>query len=253
MLKKFKLKPIKLVLNGKTINLTGDNINIDSNNFSVDEEGNVVCSNIDIKSGNILLKDKGFATELARFFIQNDENPNAFMSIMSGQIRTVDDYGESEISPQHIILTGKDTNSGMETHLTPDFITVNQNSVSIFYADAKTGEVFADSLKYKTLSQYSLENLKKNIRKYDKEALKIVKSGNIYSYNFKTEKDTDKKHIGFIIGSKYKTSTEILTEKGDGIDMYSMCSLMWKAIQELSEKVEQLQKEVKELKGGQNK
>ena len=41
MLNKFKLKPIKLVLNGKTINLTGDSINIDSNNFSVDEEGNM--------------------------------------------------------------------------------------------------------------------------------------------------------------------------------------------------------------------
>ena len=243
------MKPIKLVLNGKTINLTGDNINIDSNKFSVDEEGNVICSNIDIKSGNILLKDKGKGTNLAKFFIQNDENPNKFMSIMSDQIRTVDDYGEAIINPQQIMLNGKDTNSGMDTYLTTGLISVTKNNHGIFDADANTGEVFADKLKYKTISQLSLENLKKNIREYDKEALKIVKSGDIYSYNFKTEKDTDKKHIGFIIGSKYRTSSEILTEKSDGIDMYSMSSIMWKAIQELSTKVEELQKEVKELKG----
>ena len=174
MLKKFKLKPIKLVLNGKTINLTGDNINIDSNNFSVDEEGNVVCSNIDIKSGNILLKDKGKGTNLAKFFIKNDENPNKFMSIMSDQIRNVDDYGEAEITPQQIMLTGKDTNSGMDTLLMPGSISVLQNNHAIFDADANTGEVIADKLKYKTISQLSLENLKKNIREYDKEALKIA-------------------------------------------------------------------------------
>ena len=243
------MKQTKSVLNGKEINLTGDNTIIKSNNFNVDKNGNVVCSNIDIKSGNISLKDKGSGTALAQFFIQNDENPNAFMSIMSGQIRSVDDYGEVEITPQHTILTGKSTNAGMSTSLSPVDIYVTQNGYAIFYAEAKTGEVFAENLKYKTISQFSLENLKKNISEYNKKALKIIKSGDIYSYNFKTEKNTDKKHIGFVIGSKYKTPSEILTKKGDGIDMYSMCSLMWKAIQELSQKVEELENKLKVKEG----
>ena len=36
---------IKLVLNGKEINLTGDNTIIKSNNFNVDAQGKMTCNN----------------------------------------------------------------------------------------------------------------------------------------------------------------------------------------------------------------
>lgn len=244
MLSKFKSTQTKFHLNGKEINLTSDDIAIKSNNFNVDKNGKVDCTDINIKSGKITLKDKGQAG-LAQFYIQNDENTNAFLSLMSGQMRSIDDYGEVEITPQAINISGTTPNVGGSIYMNSNgYLTVTQDTHSIFYADAHAGEVFVENLKYKTISQYSLEELKKNINIYNEEALKIIKNAEIYSYNLKSEKDTDKKHIGFVIGDKYKTPQEVIAQSGDGIDTYSMCSILWKAVQELTEEIEK-------LKGGQ--
>ena len=50
-LNKYRLKQIKLVLNGKEINLTGDNVVIKSDKFNVDKNGNLTCSNATISGG----------------------------------------------------------------------------------------------------------------------------------------------------------------------------------------------------------
>ena len=47
---------IKLVLNGKEINLTGDNTIIKSNNFNVDKNGNMTCNNANV-NGKITSND----------------------------------------------------------------------------------------------------------------------------------------------------------------------------------------------------
>ena len=232
------------LLAGNEINLGSKKITIKSDNFSVDANGNATMSNVTIKSGKITLKDKG-NEGLAQFYIQNDENINAFLSLMSGQIRSIDNYGEVKITPQAIHISGTTPNIGGSIYMNSNgYLSVVQDTYSIFYAEANTGEVFAENLKYKTISQYSLEKLKKNINMYNKEALKIIKNAEIYSYNLKSEKDTDKKHIGFVIGNKYKTPQEVIAQSGDGIDTYSMCSILWKAVQELTEEIEK-------LKGGQ--
>ena len=54
------------------------------------------------------------------------------------------------------------------------------------------------------------------------------------------EEDTDKKHFGLIIDKNYKTPKEIISTEGNSIDMYSMSSISWKAIQELDQKLEKL-------------
>ena len=72
-------------------------------------------------------------------------------------------------------------------------------------------------------------------------------------YNFKTEKNTEKKHIGFVIGDlggKYKTPKQVIAKDKNGIDTYDMTSILWKAVQEQQEQIEQMKKEIKELKGG---
>lgn len=91
-----------------------------------------------------------------------------------------------------------------------------------------------------TVTQTSKESKKKNIKLYKDNALNIIKNSEIYTYNFKAEKDEDKKHIGFIIGDeggKYKTPSEVISINGEGIDSYTMSSILWKAMQEILERL----------------
>ena len=118
-------------------------------------------------------------------------------------------------------------------------VTINNNS---------TGQITCVSL-----VQTSKESKKKNIEKYENNCLDVIKNSEIYTYNFKTETDEDKKHIGFVIGDEggsYKTPKEVISNNSEGIDTYSMTSILWKAVQEQQEIIEQMQNEIKELKGG---
>lgn len=96
----------------------------------------------------------------------------------------------------------------------------------------------------------SREEKKKNIQRYTKKAIDVVKNTDIYEFNYKTDKDTDKKSFGFVIGSNYKYSKDLtsIDEKGKeiGANLYSMVSIAYKAIQEQQDEIEKLQAKDKE-------
>ena len=74
--------------------------------------------------------------------------------------------------------------------------------------------------------------------------MEIVKNSEIYTYNFKTENDDDKKHIGFVIpdlGGSYKTPKQVISADEEGILNYDMTSILWKAVQEVITKMEKLE------------
>ena len=102
------------------------------------------------------------------------------------------------------------------------------------------------------ITQGSKEELKKNFERMEDNAIDILKGIDIYKYNLKKEKDTDKKHLGFVIGEDYNYSKEVTSNDNEGVDIYSFVSLCCKAIQELEEKVEKLEKEKEALKNGEN-
>ena len=91
-----------------------------------------------------------------------------------------------------------------------------------------------------TVTQGSREELKKDIEPAYDMLQKVVES-DIYSFRYKFETETDKKHFGLIIGDKYRTADEVISQNQDGIDNYSMTSILWKAVQELSAKVNELE------------
>ena len=93
------------------------------------------------------------------------------------------------------------------------------------------------------LTQTSLESIKKNIGKFTKNATDIINNSDIYEYNLKSDKDEDKKLIGFVIGEDYKTPNEVIDKNGQAVSLYSAIGILWKAVQELSARVEQLEKE----------
>ena len=97
------------------------------------------------------------------------------------------------------------------------------------------------------VTQTSKKENKKNFELL-KSGLDIIKTTDIYKYNLKNQTDGDKKHIGFVIGENYNYSEEITSTKNDGVDLYSMIAVAYKAIQEQQEIIDELKKEIESLK-----
>lgn len=123
------------------------------------------------------------------------------------------------------------------------------------------------TLKAAAFSTTSERRLKTNIVKYQTSALEKVVNTAVYEYNLKSEieiwdevsdgvwEDTGrrrspeglKKRHGLIVD---EAPTEIVSEKQDGIDLYEMNSMLWKAVQELSSKVDVLTQQIIDIKAG---
>lgn len=95
---------------------------------------------------------------------------------------------------------------------------------------------------------FSLAEKKRDIEKYNNKALDEVLNTDIYYYNYKEDAKDIKRRVGAIIGEDYKCSKEIVGTEGKGIDIYSMLSLSYKAIQEQQELIEKQNNTIKDLK-----
>ena len=116
------------------------------------------------------------------------------------------------------------------------------NPISMY---AQTGEINCVSI-----NPTSKEENKKNFEKFG-NALDIIKNTEIYKYNLKDEENSTKKHIGFVIGDKYKYSEEITSRNNDAVDLYSFVSVCCKAIQEQQAEIEMLKDKINKLEGGE--
>ena len=145
-----------------------------------------------------------------------------------------------------VVLT---ENTTTEVYATPSYINMyaNREENPTISLNSETGEITCVSL-----TQTSQEKNKKNFELYKDSALKEIKNIDIYKYNLIGEEDTDKKHLGFVIGDKYKYSKEITNNDNTGVDNYSFTSLLCKAIQEQQEQIDELKKEIKSLKEVKN-
>lgn len=207
----------KISLEGKQINLTGDNINIKSTNFNVDENGNMDCSSVNITGGKIKL-DAGDAS-----------NPNF----------QIGDY--LMMTDTYFCIGEKGFNSNSIEILASPW---DASRIGMIDSSNNYTEILASGITTPSLTQTSLESIKNNISKFTKNATDIINSSDIYEYNLKSDADADKKLIGFVIGDNYRTPDEVISKEGQGIELYSAIGILWKAVQELSARVEQLEKEV---------
>ena len=92
-----------------------------------------------------------------------------------------------------------------------------------------------------TLTQTSQASEKKNFERLN-NALDLINKIDIYKYNLKHEKDTDKKHIGFVIGKGYKYRKEVTNKDNTGAEIYSLASLGIQGIKELDNRLTKLEK-----------
>ena len=113
-------------------------------------------------------------------------------------------------------------------------------NTNLIKLDASNGKIECVSL-----TQTSLAESKKNFEKLT-NAKEILKNTDIYKYNFKNEEDTDKKHIGFVIGDEFNYSKEITPAENNGADVYAMTSVLWQVVKEQQEEIDELKKLIKE-------
>ena len=130
---------------------------------------------------------------------------------------------------------------------TAAYLEIDNKGVPELYLDDNDNITIIKSSGISTpkIAQGSLEKLKKNIELSD-NCLEDIKNADIYKYNLKCEEDSEKKHYGFIIGKNRNTPEKVIADTGDGIDTYSMISVLWKGVQELTKKVEELEEKLDE-------
>jgi len=224
-----QLKADKISLKGKTLDL-GEDMAIVSKKFNVDKDGNMECNNATMTNANIIggkVTLTSGSVVSPTFMIEGDG-----LSIDYAKNRMFSDSIQLSDGTHPIVVLAFGGNTDDSVY---GLLHLESNGNSL------TTDVASHGITTPSLTQTSLESIKKNIEKFE-NGLDRVKNSEIYTYNLKSEQDTDKKHVGFIIGEKYKTPQEVIAKTGDGIDTYSMISILWKAVQELSN-------EIKELKG----
>lgn len=86
-------------------------------------------------------------------------------------------------------------------------------------------------------SNVSRRELKKDIEDYTNDALSDVMDTKVYTYRYLTDLDTEPLRVGLIFD---EAPLEIMQFSG-GIDIYGMASMLWKALQQLTERVKALE------------
>lgn len=132
-------------------------------------------------------------------------------------------------------------------HFDCDYDDHNQDNLYVKINGNEKMRIDQDGVKYSSISALSLKEFKKDFEKL-KSGLSIIKNTDIYKFHLKDQKEEERKHIGFVIGDNYNYSEDILNTDGTGVDLYSMASVAFKAIQEQQEEIELLKQEVNKLK-----
>lgn len=199
--------------------------------------GSITSDNVNITGGEITIS--GGDETSSRFRISSDNNDGQVSIYPYGM--TI--QGQNSKNVVFKLLYNFNIQNGgviMDSQSQGGSINVGNGNISnFFYADGINEIVGAWGPMYaNSFNNNSKEDIKKNIEKFDINVIELLKNSEIYTFNYKTEKNTDKKHIGFIIGDKYKTPTEVISNNKESIDTYSMASILWKAIQEQQEIIE---------------
>ena len=84
----------------------------------------------------------------------------------------------------------------------------------------------------------STEKIKKSVKESN-SVLTEIKKSKIYDYQFTWDDEKATRKLGFIV--EKETPKSLISDDGEGINLYSMASMNWKATQELIEKIEKLE------------
>lgn len=228
---------------------------------------NEVCSIVSQSAEEILLKGNRVLIESDFYNLSKegkvtiyDKQSSSATGDTTANLTIITDSQDlkTQITPNRILISGNssksylwNTNSWSYIGATSDneqakcrMISAGSDLTFIDCSDGTdTSKITPKEITSPKLTQTSLESIKKNITKFTKNATDIINNSDIYEYNLKSDKDEEKKMIGFVIGDKYRTPNEVIDKEGRAVELYSAIGILWKAVQELSARVEQLEKE----------
>ncbi len=215
------------------------------------------------KSGNVTLISGTVSSPTFKIYL----NSTSYSYVLADSARWRSNTGYAQIQSSGAIgfFSGLHNNTSWfatnstssETVVTANFnnrqinLLTNSSTAYLEVLDSSSRSyVYPSYMQSKSFNNTSLESIKKNIFKIG-DVLNIIKKSEIYTYNYKNEEDTVKKHTGFVIGENYSTPDEVISQTGDGIDTYSMSSIVWRGVQQIIEKIENLQDRIKILEGSE--
>lgn len=223
--------------------LKGNRVLIESDNFVLNKDGTVTCKNANIIGGKLNISSQIGENRVRVYGIDGTTGKEISTRITPNSIDVGVGTDRNELDLVSIATVHGEESFGIINIIgeTSDDETKIYNGSANFWENDNQTSIGGDGITTPSITQTSLEMIKKNIALYNENVLETIKNAEIYSYNLKSEKDEDKKHIGFVIGNKYKTPKEVIAKSGEGIDTYAMTSILWKAVQELTEKIEKLE------------
>ena len=216
------------------------------------DEGSIIEINadqVDLNANDILnliagstinLTSKNIKIDSTNFKVDETGNINANNGIFSGEINGANIKINTDNFANGIELESKNAGTKLQIKGTT-LAAINSSGENTIVAIYESGWISCVNL-----IQTSLQSAKKNFEKYT-GALEEIKNIDIYKYNLKNEKDSDKKHLGFVIGDDFNYSKVVTSNDNKGVDNYSFTSLCLQAIKEQQEKIELLEKQLNDI------
>lgn len=242
------------VINADSINING--VISANGNFKVNTNGDMVCNNGTFNGGKVdLIGGTQENSFLNVFKDSNKKNTERFFAtdnrfgVFGGNVNK-NILAQSDDNGTTFSLNGDETNYITNTVFGDGF----DFASTTWRSGNSTTQVDATQIRTPKLTQTSLESIKKNISLYNENALQTILNSDIYTYNLKSEKDDENKHIGFVIGKGYRTPKQVMNNEQNGIELYSAIGILWKGmqehVQEQQKKIEELENKLKEVTNG---
>ena len=279
-----KIKADKISLEGKTLNLAED-MEIKSKNFNVSSDGTMICKNGKFSGtlengGNPSSGEEGMSIDKygkinctnLRIYDNSDAHSGIFIhpsdkSSNNKNIKTQmlhDGIEIQDISTStfvDLIHLGVFTNTGSPYLDMKNAGLLNIPGGKLQIQDIVTTGygMFGGYVSGESIINRSEEKLKTNIskltdkikKKSRRTAIQMIQNTDIYEFNYLGQQE---KTFGLVIGEKYNTPTELIKSMTDeagneskGIDLYSMISIAYKAIQEIEADREKDKLSIKKL------
>lgn len=233
------------------ITLNSNRLVVNSDNFKVAQDGTITAtngnfsgtitsSNATITGGKVQLL--GGTSANPNFIVGNDTDngcwiiPKQFSLKYGGSGESINMWADQDGT--QFRMSSSTNDCGVNINL------LNYGGEILFDVSEASfsGKVYA-----RQFIPNSKAEIKKDIKEFTDNPLDIINNTKVYEFNYK-QNPYKKKSIGFVIGKKYNISNEVTDDDENGINMYNVMGILWKAVQEQQQQIEQLKKEIEELK-----
>lgn len=230
--------------------------------LDIDANGNLVTlGRIESNNGELgsMVYDRKRMEMLSHSWYKLSDTSNMLMTSRISLIAPLDvvDLTDENYTPEYTALNNVDamglisarievadvssTGVGGMTMMTSAGLSVanyDENGTVTHYTSVQKNGVATDNFMVT-----SREASKKEISQ-KRSVLSAFKSSKIYEYNMKYDEDKTQKKTGFVI--ERETPSDVISDDGKHINLYSMAAMNWKATQEILERLELLEKAVKQ-------